>query len=179
MEEIGDCNMRLSTRYEILKRAVSLANDGLILEFGVATGSTIYYLARLLHPRRIYGFDSFTGLPEVWGHYEVGHFACDIPKVPDNVELVVGMFADTIPLFLEKYSDNIALLHIDCDLYSSTCTVLNLLASRIVKGTVIVLDEFWIVEEHERRAFDEFMTEHNRTCNLDSRTAEQACMVMQ
>ena len=36
----------------------------------------------------------------------------------------------------------IALLHVDCDLYSSTVTILNELKDNIVPGTVIVFDEY-------------------------------------
>jgi predicted O-methyltransferase YrrM len=164
-------------RYAVLDRAVSLAPDeGLILEFGVATGTTIRLLAKLFHPRRVYGFDSFEGLPEDWGHYRAGHFACAPPDVPSNVDLVAGLFAETLPDFLAAHPGRAALVHIDCDLYSSTRTVLDLLSPRIVPGTVIVLDEYWIMEDHERRAFDEFVV--NRTYRFDSRAYEQACVIM-
>ena len=51
-------------------------------------------------------------------------------------------------------------MHIDCDLYSSTRTVLSLLEPRIVPGTIIVFDEYlnypgW--QAHEKRAFAEFV----------------------
>ena len=50
-------------------------------------------------------------------------------------------------------------MHVDCDLYSSTKTVLDALAGRIRAGTVIVFDEYhnfpgW--REHEHKAFMEF-----------------------
>jgi hypothetical protein len=150
--------------------------EGLILEFGVATGGTIRHLAKLFPSRTIYGFDSFDGLPEAWGDYRAGHFACAVPDVPSNVDLVVGLFAETLPAFLASHPGRAALVHLDCDLYSSTRTVLDLLSPRIVSGTVIVLDEYWIVEQHERRAFDEFIV--NRAYRFDSRAYEQACVVM-
>ena len=57
---------------------------------------------------------------------------------------------------------HVAFLHIDCDLYSSTKTVLTQLAPAIRAGSVIVFDEYcgydgW--EEHEARAWREFCTE--------------------
>ena len=150
--------------------------EGLILEFGVATGNTIRHLAKLFPSRTIYGFDSFDGLPEAWGNYRAGHFACAVPDVPSNVALVAGLFEKTLPAFLAQHEGRAALVHIDCDLYSSTRTVLDLLSPRIITGTVIVLDEYWIVEEHERRAFDEFIV--NRAYRFDARAYEQACVVM-
>jgi hypothetical protein len=54
----------------------------------------------------------------------------------------------------------IALLHIDCDLYSSTKTIFELLSDRIVPGTVIVFDElvnYPAFKKHEVLAFYEFL----------------------
>lgn len=164
-------------RFEILTRATVLAPaDGLVLEFGVASGSTIRHLAELLPSRTLYGFDSFDGLPETWGDCPAGHFACPVPDVPSNVAIVAGLFAQTLPPFLAQHEGRAALVHIDCDLYSSTRTVLELLSPRIVSGTVIVLDEYWIIQEHERRAFDEFIVD--RAYRFDSRAYEQACVIM-
>jgi Macrocin-O-methyltransferase (TylF) len=168
-------------RFEVLSHAAAIAPEtGLVLEFGVATGDTIRWLARspALRERQIFGFDSFKGLPEPWANYPVTHFACEIPQVPDNVELVVGMFEQMLVPFLVKHRDNIALLHIDCDLYSSTRTVLDHLTSRIVPGTVIVLDEFWIVTDHEQRAFNEWLQITGRNCQYEARSVEQLCVTM-
>lgn len=161
--------------------ACSAPTKGLVLEFGVASGATINYLATTfaLRGRRLYGFDSFCGLPEPWAGYEVGHFACEPPAVATNVELVVGMFAETIPPFLAAHSGSAALIHLDADLYSSTKTVLELLTPRIIPGTFIALDEYWIVREHEQRAFHEWLLEHDRTCKPLARSVEQLVVVME
>ena len=50
----------------------------------------------------------------------------------------------------------------DCDLYSSTRTILEGLASQIVAGTVIQFDEYFNYpgwREHEFKAFHEFIAE--------------------
>lgn len=137
--------------------------SGMILEFGVYSGYTINRFAALVPERRIVGFDSFEGLPETWNStFRKGSLRCTkLPAVRDNVELVVGWFDTTLQQFLAKHpNDPVALLHIDCDLYSSTNTVLSLLASRIVPGTVIVFDEYFNFpgwRKHEYRAFQEFV----------------------
>ena len=169
-------------RFEVLAHAAAIAPlEGLVLEFGVASGDTIRFLAAspALCGRKIYGFDSFEGLPEPWGAYQVTHFACTLPIVQKNVELVVGMFADTLPPFLAKHASPAALIHIDCDLYSSTKLVLEWLTPRIIPGTVIVMDEYWIVVEHEQRAFEEWLTQTNRQCRHEARAIEQLCVIMQ
>ena len=128
--------------------------NGDVLEFGVFEGGTINHLANL-HQGNVYGFDSFEGLPESWDNVDgsfmpKGHFKTEIPKVRNNVILIKGLFGDTLPNFVEDFNKDIKLLHIDCDLYSSTTTVLTLLNNKIIKGTVIVFDELANWEEEIR-----------------------------
>jgi len=138
--------------------------DGHYLEFGVYTGGTIRFIASRLKKRVIHGFDSFEGLPEAWGGFNLGRSAFDVrgklPRVPENVRLYRGWFEVSLPPWLKDNSGPVAFLHIDCDLYSSTETVFNLLSDRIVPGTVILFDEYFNFpnwENHEFKAFKEFV----------------------
>jgi hypothetical protein len=144
--------------------------DGEILEFGVYKGSTINYFSDRLFGRKIFGFDSFEGLPEQWRPgFEKGHFALNgnLPPVRENITLVKGWFEESIPYFLLNYGcERIGLLHIDCDLYSSTKTIFNLLGEKISSGTIIIFDEYfnypgWSFGEF--KAFQEFVSENNIT----------------
>jgi len=145
--------------------ALIMSPPGLFLEFGVGNGTSIKHLSSLT-TNKIYGFDSFTGLPEDWtdGHNK-GHFACDLPTdMPSNVELVVGLFNDSLPKFLKTHTDQVGFVHIDCDLYSSTKTVLDLLNDRLLNNTIIIFDEFYGYagwEKHEYLAFNEFLKTYN------------------
>ena len=134
---------------------------GLVLEFGVAGGQSVNYIAGALPDERVHGFDSFEGLPEAWtATYQKGHFAQNLPEVRDNVELHVGWFDRSLPAFLAKHPGPISYLHVDCDLYSSSATIFGLLEDRIVPGTVIVFDEYFNYptwREHEHKAFREFV----------------------
>jgi predicted O-methyltransferase YrrM len=138
---------------------------GLVLEFGVAGGHSVNFIASQVGPeQKVYGFDSFEGLPEAWtSSYRKGHFAQGLPDVADNVELVVGWFDETLPPFLEAHPGDVSYLHIDCDLYSSTRTIFELLAKRIKPGTVIVFDEYFNYptwRDHEHKAFMEFVEKY-------------------
>jgi hypothetical protein len=123
-----------------------LLSRGTVLEFGVATGRTLNQFAQWLPNKPIYGFDGFVGLPEDWtSRMRKGFFARDnLPRVRKNCQLWVGWFNETLPKFKEKVqlTRPIALLHVDCDLYSSTVTVLNELKDNIGPGTVIIFDEY-------------------------------------
>jgi hypothetical protein len=123
-----------------------LLSRGTVLEFGVATGRTLNQFAHWLPNKPVHGFDGFEGLPEDWtSRMRKGFFArSNLPRVRKNCQLWVGWFDQTLPGFKEKVqlTRPIALLHVDCDLYSSTVTVLNNLKNNIVPGTVIVFDEY-------------------------------------
>lgn len=139
--------------------------DGLALEFGVATGTTLQIIAdaaaTAAQIRSVTGFDSFGGLPETWRTgFTAGTFAR--PDVPDvrGADIVVGLFEDTLSTFLDETPGTVSFLHLDADLYSSTDVVMRALTGRIVSGTVIVFDEFFNYpgwQNHEKLAWDEFV----------------------
>lgn len=132
-----------------------------VLEFGVFEGKTINMIrAALDQSYKVFGFDSFEGLPEDWENTVCmkGHFNTDgiIPDVK-NVKFFKGWFEDTIPKFIDEINQfcddfTIGLLHIDCDLYSSTKTIFNNLHPYIKKGTIIVFDD-WFYHGHEMNKY--------------------------
>jgi len=76
------------------------------------------------------------------------------PEVKGNVTLVKGRFDQSLPVFLREHSEHVAFIHMDCDLYASARTVLDLIKDRLVPGTTIVLDDFlmepgWQLQEHK------------------------------
>ncbi|HTI87354.1 MAG TPA: class I SAM-dependent methyltransferase [Alphaproteobacteria bacterium] len=156
--------MLMPDRWALLEYALAFApEDGLVLEFGVEKGASINLLATRTR-RTVHGFDSFEGLPEDWhGTFEKrGKFSLKgkLPKVEPNVKLHVGWFSDSLAEFLDETTGPAAFVHVDCDIYSSTKTVFDLLADRIAPGTVIVFDEYFNYpnwQEHEFRAFQEFV----------------------
>ena len=152
--------------FELLSKCLNQVQvDGLYLEFGVYSGTTINFIAEKIQGS-VHGFDSFQGLPEQWGNVPQGGFSTQgqLPVVKENVQLHVGWFDETLPQFLERNKAPVAFLHIDSDLYSSAKTVLTILAPQIVPGTVIVFDEYFNYpcwQDHEHKAFQEFVKEFN------------------
>ena len=139
--------------------------------------------------RKVYGFDSFEGLQDfspkdgkniqssdsekyVGGYCSkedvtetfVQLFNEDavIPNV-NRVELIKGNIFDTIPPFLDdRPGFKISLLHLDLDLYKPTKFALNTLYSHVVRGGVIIFDEYGIPPwEGETHAVDEFLDSNN------------------
>lgn len=158
-----------ATRWELMEACLYdyVVDDGLFLEFGVYRGESVNFIATLCAEKTIYGFDSFEGLPEDWhAGGEKGTFSLHgkVPEVNSNVQLVKGWFEETLPDFVKIHEGTCSFLHIDCDIYSSTKTVLSMLRERIVPGTIIMFDDYFAGPEwklHEYKAFDEFVRENN------------------
>ncbi|MEW5872797.1 MAG: class I SAM-dependent methyltransferase [Chloroflexota bacterium] len=156
-------NATFEDRYALLEFAIkeTSLDEGLWLEFGVYKGNTIRFIAEKIGPP-IYGFDSFDGNPENWrSEYRKGAFALnDIPKFPENIHIVRGRFRDSIPKFLQKHVLPVAFAHIDCDLYSSTKEILDNIGHKLIRGSILVFDEFFNYpgwKHHEFKAFMEFI----------------------
>lgn len=163
----------LTSDAEVLKYASEHVKlQGLFLELGVCTGKTINFIAALNPRQKIYGFDSFEGLPEDWVRkdkiFNAGTFAFRnpnvLPPVLHNVVLHKGLFSDTLPEFSKTLDAEtpIAFLHVDSDIYSSAATAFRILGSRIRPGTILIFDEFYNYPgyaDHEFKAFQEFLDE--------------------
>jgi predicted O-methyltransferase YrrM len=172
-------------RFDNLEYSLSFRPPGLILEFGVAGGKSVTHISTRCPNERVYGFDSFQGLPEHWSgnRFSRRNFSQHgvMPAVPSNVELVAGWFNETLPGFLAKQPGPVGFLHIDCDIYSSTKYVLDALKDRLPPKAVIVFDEFFNYpgfRQHEYRAFHEFVAETGRKYRFVSFSGNQATAVL-
>lgn len=158
--------------------------SGDYVEFGSA-GATSLGLAHQVicqtpAPRHLWAFDSFEGLPEpvtgldhhpafATGFAQGGlaqfHALNDANGVPrDAYTAVAGFFDTTLPALGDGGPQDIALAYIDCNMHSSTVTVLDFLAPRLKHGMILGFDDYfcWSPTEvsGERAAFDEFLTAH-------------------
>jgi hypothetical protein len=139
------------------------------LEFGVYQGWSIQQWANLnTHPdSRFVGFDTFTGLPEDWNELrKAGAFNVNgnLPPATDaRVSFVAGLFQHTLVDFLRNFHfRNQLIIHIDCDLYSSTLFCLATLDRHMPPGTVVMFDEFYDVL-HEFAAYRDYSDSFMRT----------------
>lgn len=146
--------------YEYVFNKENLSAAIKYLEFGVAQGKSFkWILDKNKNPdSRFYGFDTFEGLPESWGHFKAGDMSSTIPDVADNrAKFFKGLFQDMLPNFLKSISiEGRKVIMMDADLYSSTLFVLTSLATYLKPGDIIFFDEF-VVPTHEFMAFQNFI----------------------
>lgn len=165
--------------------------EGDIVECGVWQGRSLICLAFLNSnsekKRRIWGFDSFEGLPapskadmsSPTSIAEKGMFS-DINEatlanniravsfgqldVESQVILVKGWFSDTLP----KYDGSIALLHLDADLYDSTKCALENLWPTVTIGGIAAFDNYQEedVWPGEKKAIDEYFSLHKEDTTI-------------
>jgi hypothetical protein len=143
--------------FEAARRKV-VGQAPLYLEFGVGGGRSMrWWSDNLSQPdAKLVGFDSFQGLPEDWSPwYPAGVFNVGAPPQIDDsrVSFQTGWFEETLPCFTVPDHDQL-ILNVDCDLYSSTATVLRWAEPYLRPGTLIYFDEF-PDRDHERKAFNE------------------------
>lgn len=134
--------------------------------------------------KQVIGFDNFVGITsidekdgkpdekvnKVVGGYNAGVFEeilrdaisiydkdRFIPYKP-RIILVKGDIEETVPKFVEENPGlRISLLHFDCDMYKPTKVALEILYPRVVKGGVVLFDEYGIRPwEGESTAVDEY-----------------------
>ncbi len=156
------------------------------LEFGVFEGASIRQWCDLNQnaSSRFVGFDSFEGLPEDWhSGKRKGAFNTNgkRPEITDTrVSFVAGWFQQTLRRFMASYSPQERLvIHLDCDLYSSTLYCLTTLDPVLSPGTLIVLDDFFDAL-HVYRALSDYCSAYVRQYKLVARTPQlgQAVIVM-
>lgn len=130
-------------------------------EFGVASGESFrWWMGHNTHnDSKFYGFDTFEGLPENFGHYEKGKlaFALESLNITDaRANFYKGLFQDTLIPFLDQYKNQRKkLIHLDADLFSATLFALSQLYRFLNEGDILLFDEF-AVPKHEFMAFKIF-----------------------
>jgi hypothetical protein len=200
---IVDKNTHELTEFDILGphtersvvRAFELAvqNEciGDYLEFGVYMGHSLSVAYQQIQGElgktdkssscRIFGFDSFQGLPTITDidkgdpFFFEGNFACSefsvrellkCHQIPESgVTLVPGWYSETLTSTLasELGIERCRIALIDCDLYESTKPVLDFLAPLIAEQAILVFDDWghfeWENDLGQRKAFREFLEE--------------------
>jgi len=177
------------------RRAIKILADdprvehiGDYLEFGVFYGSSIVCIHECLQELgirnvRMFGFDSFEGLPEgaeeedegAWhsGQFNANYeFAKEYIKKKTNnsssIKLIKGWYDDTLTEETKRKHNlqKASIIMVDCDMYSSSKTALDFCSDLIQDVAIIFFDDWGSMNLAERglgerKAFEEFMSENS------------------
>lgn len=156
-------------QYDLYKMIVDLPGD--VFEFGVFKGLSLIRFATFRNfmedqtSRKIVGFDTFGKFPTTNIHSsddlkfvdayasEAGDALAkqDLEAVLErkgftNTKLIEGNVFDTLPEYLSiNPATRISLLHLDMDVMEPTDFALELLYDRVVKGGIIMFDDYQAV----------------------------------
>ncbi|HEY1537973.1 MAG TPA: TylF/MycF/NovP-related O-methyltransferase [Solirubrobacteraceae bacterium] len=157
---------KLLAHYELMRSVAGL--PGAIVECGVFKGASLARFAMFrelfgnAHGKRIIGFDAFGAFPETAFADDVAHrseFVATAGEsgvsvaqmeevlrhkgVHENVELIAGDINVTVPEYAARNPElRISLLNLDTDIYEPAVTVLEHLYPRVVRGGVLILDDY-------------------------------------
>lgn len=190
-------------RCEQLWRLACTAPDGDFAEVGVYRGGSAMLLRAAGPDRALHLFDTFVGHPEPSAHDSSQHhyagkygdtdadevrarvggetylWGCDIGLMrARRAGALMGMLWTGVwPASAQRSLSAAAFVHIDVDLYESTCDALTLCAPVLVSGGVIVCDDF--LEDDcpgVRKAVEEFLAETQLSFASEVTTAGQAVL---
>ena len=175
---------KVIAHYEIFKKTVDL--PGSIVECGVFKGTSLirFVMFRDMYGtsmgKKIIGFDVFGPFPKPKFKKDEkfreefikdagleGIGKDQLMKVlkhknlDSNVELVKGNIIDTLPKYVKEHEElKISLLNLDTDAYDPAVVILENLWPRVVKGGVMISDDYGIFPG-ENQAVDDFFKDKN------------------
>jgi len=146
---------------------------GAFAEFGVMKGGSLDLLASLHPNRKIYGIDSYNGLPAPTKEdlHVKGEFALNekdwrmlithFNNTHKNTEIVVG-FSPNVFNQVPK-DETFSFVHIDVDLYSSVNDALDYFYPRLIENGILLFDDYGFnTTPGAKKAIDEW----NRPCQF-------------
>lgn len=164
--------------YNVYQSLLYISRNGLkgaAVECGCFLGGVAIFIGLLraqlgLAQMEIILFDTFNGPPVGSSDVARGTIVktpSQLPnyrqKVPQTIDAIVGslegyrfvegLVEDTLPT---TETGDVALLRLDTDFYSSTAIELNILYPRLVRGGVLIVDDYGLFQG-SRRATDEYL----------------------
>ncbi|MFD0961889.1 TylF/MycF/NovP-related O-methyltransferase [Paenibacillus chungangensis] len=157
---------KMMAHYELFK----MANDlpGAIIECGVFKGASLLrfamYRELLSSPfsKKIIGFDIFGKFPETNFQDDIqfrekfiagaGEDSISVDQLYEvlshkginkQIELVSGDITKTVPDYVKQHPElKISVLNLDTDIYEPSITILEHLYPRLVKGGILIMDDY-------------------------------------
>jgi hypothetical protein len=171
---------KILAAYELYKMV--LAVPGHLVECGVFKGASLSRFAMFrsllgsVYSKKIIAFDSFGSFPETQFQDDIktrekfiqdaGEQSISVEQMSEvlsrrgiaqNVELVSGDITLTVPEYVKNKPElKISLLNLDTDIYEPAVTILEHLFPRIVRGGILILDDY-AAFPGETKAVDDYL----------------------
>ncbi|MGI8728501.1 MAG: TylF/MycF/NovP-related O-methyltransferase [Solirubrobacteraceae bacterium] len=177
---------KVLAHYELMRSVAGL--PGAIVECGVFKGASLARFAMFrelfgnAYSKKIIGFDAFGAFPRTAFEADIAEREQFVASAGDSgiaveqmqevlrhkgvdrfVELVAGDITETVPEYVKRNPQlRISLLNLDTDIYEPAVTILEHLYPLIVRGGVLILDDYgtWA---GETQAVDEYFAEEGVT----------------
>ncbi len=170
---------KILAHYELFNKVIDIGGE--IVECGVFKGASLARFAMFREiftnpfSKKIIAFDVFGKFPQtkfkddvkVRKNFvkEAGENSISKPQllhvlknkgITKWIELVKGDITRTVPAYIKKHPElKISLLNLDTDIYEPAVTILEHLYPRIVKGGVLIIDDYGTFPG-ETKAVDEY-----------------------
>jgi len=182
----------MSERDDFFRKAMKmLAYNGIsgdYAEFGCHGGMTMRMAHKYMRAngvsRHLWAFDSFSGFPPpegeedehpLWIQGEMATSQANFVNEcrrngigPDALTTVPGYYSDTLDKGKHKgpLPQDVALAYVDCDMFSSTMSVLRFLGPRLKQGMIVAFDDYFCISSTalagERAAMIEYLAGQDR-----------------
>ena len=160
---------RLYTVWQCVSNVAKMPEP--IVEIGVLRGGTSALIAKAMeHFKKsgtLYSCDTFIGHEEVDGRYDMRHkpgtfadrtseqLVRDYLEPFASVKVLAGDIKQTAGSIIEP---DLAMIHLDVDVYPTTKFVLETMAHRLVQGGILLVDDYGVTScPGAKRAVDEFV----------------------
>lgn len=136
--------------YTLWQCSKNLRNiKGQILDIGCLKGGSGFIMSKVNLNGNTYLFDSFSGFKKDDGLHQKGIFVYkDIDLIKKNINKLglkkIHVFKAYFPKNLKIKINKVKLCHIDVNTYSDTKKIFNFLQKKILKGGIIIFDDFGI-----------------------------------
>ena len=171
---------KILAQYELFKKTINLPGE--IIECGVFKGASFCRFAMfrelfgITQSKKLIGFDTFDEVPKQTKYKpekkyldkfikEAGNKSITKKQLLEvlkkkncekNVELIKGDIYKTVPKYVKNHPElKISLLNLDVDMYEPTKVILKYLYPKIVKGGILILDDYGVFPG-ETKAVDEY-----------------------
>lgn len=171
---------KILAHYELYKMTADI--PGAIVECGVFKGVSLIRFASLrdlfkkTYSKKIIAFDTFGKFPKTKFSQDkeprqkfIDNAGAESisrkqlvavlkhKNISRNIDLIKGDIIKTVPQYLKKYPNlKISLLNLDTDIYEPAVTILNYLYPKIIKGGILILDDYGVFPGETKAVNDYF-----------------------